>query len=250
MKHFMGFTYDGISSRAMGVTQVSVSGGLYEDDLMSSRTIETDKGRLSDITILKHVIREPVTFQMNLFLENGIDQASIDRITNWLDTDEYRPFYFDERDDRLIYAIPQGDTKLSHDGINGYFTVTMVGNSPYWYTPVLSTEYETSGTYTFINHGVTSIKPIIEIYPSRNITGEQPMTIKNLRTNQEMKITEAVIGEVLTIDCEWERITSSLPNIYRYDAWNEEYLIMPTGQNVLQISDGGYVVIKYRERYR
>ena len=250
MKHFTGFTFDGESSKAMGVTQVSVSSGLFEDDLMSSRTIESDKGKLSDLTMLKRVIREPITFQMTLFLEDGMEQSAIDRIAYWLDTDEYREFFFDERDDRLAYVLPQGDMKISHDGINGYFNVTMIANSPYWHTPVVSVEYEIAGTYTFINNGVSAIKPLIMVYANRNITEAQPLTIKNLRTNQEMVVTEMANGEVLTIDCEWENVDSSLPNIYRYDSWNEEYLTLPTGQNILQVSPGAYVVIKYRERYR
>ena len=250
MKHFMGFTYDGMSSKAMGVTQVSTSGGLFEDDLMSSRTIETEKGKMSDITMLKRVIREPITFQMTLYLEDGMDQSAIDRITYWLDTDEYRQFYFDERDDRIVYALPQNEIKLSHDGINGYFNVTMVANSPYWHTPVVAMEYESPGEYMLINNGVSVIKPIIEIHATTNITAEQPFKIKNLRTNQEVIFKEIASGEVVTIDCEWENVESSLPNIYRYDAWNEEYVILPTGQNILQISSGAYVVIKYRERYR
>ena len=60
MKHFLGFTYDGIPSMHYGIMQVNVGGGLYDDTLMSSTTIESDTVKGRDVSFFKNICK-PLT---------------------------------------------------------------------------------------------------------------------------------------------------------------------------------------------
>ena len=250
MKHFMGFSYDGITSKSMGVTQVKVGDGLFEDDMMSNRTLEVETVRGRDSAYLKHVGRDMITIEMTLYIENGFDEEKLDRLRGWFDKDYYKPFFFDERGDRIVWALLESNMRLSHDGEQGYFTVTLKANSAYWHTPVVAIEYEKPGTYQLENKGVGVIYPVYELYANSNITESSPFKIRNLRTNEEMVVHEMAQGEKMTIDTMNESVASSLPNIYRYDAWNEQYLPLARGNNLLEISGDVHVVVKYRARYR
>ncbi|TCI26763.1 hypothetical protein EVJ32_05140 [Exiguobacterium sp. SH5S4] len=250
MKHFMGFNYDGRPSYEFGLVQVSVNGGLFEDDMMSSRTLETEQVRGSDETYLKHVTRDTISFEMTLYFEDGFDRFKLDKVLSWLDKDYYKPFYFDEMPDRIIWAMVESSPRLSHDGIGGYFTVNVRANSSYWHTPVVAIEYEDSGDYQFVNKGITLVKPIYELYARTNITADNPFRMKNLRTNEEMVVHEMAEGEKMVIDTNRESVESSLPNVYRYDSWNENYMWLATGNNLLELSGDVHLVIKYREKYR
>ena len=250
MKHFMGFTYDGVSSKEMGVTQVSVGNGLFEDSMMSTRTLEAETVRNRDSAYLKHVTREMISIEMTLYFDKGFDLRRLDKVRSWFDKDYYKPFYFDEMPDRIVWALLESDMRLTHDGNQGYFTVSLRANSSYWHTPVVATEYPESGVHQLINNGVGVSYPVYELYANSNITESNPFRLKNIRTNEEMVVTEMAQGEKITIDTTNESVGSSLPNIYRYDSWNENYVVLATGNNLLEMEGDAHVVIKYRERYR
>lgn len=250
MKHFLGFTYDGIPSMHYGIMQVSTGGGLYEDALMASRTIESENVKNRDFSIFKSITRENIKFNMAIYMEHGVDERQLDIVRNWFDVDYYKPFYFDERPDRVVYAMVEGEPTLKHDGYQGYIDVSFVTNSPYWWSPIQALDFKGATTFSFTNTGTKSLFPVIEITAKGNISSGSPVKVINVRTGQSLEVTQMASGEVLTVDCLNQYLQSSLPETYRYDVCNENYLEIETGVSSIQLVGNASFKFRYREKYR
>lgn len=250
MKHFLGFTYDGIPSMHYGIMQVNVGGGLYDDTLMSSTSIESDTVKGRDVSFFKNITRENIKLTMSLYMEHGVDERQLDIVRAWFDVDYYKPLYFDERPDRLVFAMIEGEVKLRHDGYQGYLEVTLATNSPYWWSPIHALDFKGATTFNFTNTGTKSLFPMIEITAKDNISSGSPVKVINVRTGQSLEVTQMASGEVLTVDCMYESLQSSLPETYRYDVCNENYLEIETGVSPIQLVGNASFKFRYREKYR
>lgn len=233
-----------------GIMQVSTGGGLYEDALMASRTIESENVKNRDFSIFKLITRENIKFNMAIYMEHGVDERQLDIVRNWFDVDYYKPFYFDERPDRIVYAMVEGEPTLKHDGYQGYIDVSFVTNSPYWWSPIHAYEYTSATTFNFTNSGAKALQPIIEITAKANISSTSPIKVNNLRSGKSLEIKQMALGETLTIDCLSKYLQSSLPETYRYDVCNEEYLEIETGVSPIQLVGNASFKFRYREKYR
>lgn len=98
-------------------------------------------------------------------------------------------------------------------------------------------------TLLFENKGDLPCKPEIWIYKIGN--GDLSI-INRTNNNQEFKFVNILDKETLYIDCEREHIETDINMKYRYDNFNNEYLELLTGENVLEFKGTFKFLIRYQ----
>jgi len=252
MREYTHFYYDGISSMEMGLINVNVSGGLLEESFLPSRKINETKIRGNDKPYFSSIERESLEFELQFAFENGFDKKKLVKVAKWLDQEYYKEFYFVENPDIRFFCMIDDDSQLTHNGLNqGYISITMKCDSPYKYSQeYLSHELDFStntvdGTnYEFMNHGHKILKPELWIYK----VGDGDVEIINRANNQFFQFINLKDGETVYVDNEGEHIETDLVGTYRFDNFNDEYLELETGRNILNIK--GKCKLQFRYRFK
>jgi predicted phage tail component-like protein len=246
------FSFAGRRSTDFGIMNVSVSSGLYEEPFLSRRNIKETyvRGRYKPYFI--EVEREPKTFQLSFVFEETWNDQLIREVARWLNVDYYEPLSFSENMDIVYYAMPVDDIPLIHNGLKqGYLTLTMRCDSPFAYSHDQVTPWydfssnQGKGIIEILNYGDAEIYP--EIFIQKVENGD--ITITNLsKANSDFVLTGLLDQEELYIHCENEIIETNLPNIWRYDSFNDNYLSLVYGTNILEVT--GKCKIKFRYRFK
>lgn len=98
-------------------------------------------------------------------------------------------------------------------------------------------------TYLFVNDGDLPCKP--EIWIEKIGNGDFSI-INRTNNNQELKFVDILDRELLYIDCEREHIETDVNMKYRYDNFNNQYLELVTGNNVLEFKGKFKVMFRYQ----
>lgn len=228
MLESLSFTYNGISCEDMGVVMVTTESGLYKDYFLPSRKIieKTIAGRNSPF--YQRVDNEPLSFSLTIYIKEWEKENSIRRIARWLFQDYYKPLWFSSNPHNIYYAIIEGNSNLMHNGLfDGYITFNVRTNSPFSYSPIKNENnpLTVNGSLTkkFYNEGDKMIRPKLVITKTG---GDGNISITNDRTGETFTLTELRNGEVVTVDCANEFMTSSheVYGRYLYDNHNEKWL--------------------------
>lgn len=237
IKESLYFSFAGRRSDEFGIINVSVQPGLYEETFMSSRSIRETTVRGNPKPYFTEVDRQPKSFTLNFAFHKTWNDELINEVTRWLDTDYYEPLFFSENIDKVFYAMPIDDTTLIHNGLKqGYLTLTMRCDSPYSYGHESTTPwYDCSSGETvieFLNRGTLDVRPIVEIKKIE----DGDLIITNLSNySDDFIFTGLLDNEFLTVYCAEEDIITNIPNVYRFDNFNDHYLSFSYGKNVLNV---------------
>lgn len=244
------FTYDGINSANFGLMAVDLAGGLYEEIFGATRTIQETETMKRPTKIFHGIKEEPRTFELNLAFEDGYTDELLDSVSRWLFTDYYKPMYFDNKEDRVMFAIISGDSSISHNGLSrGYITVTVQTNSPYLFSQEKTGEQTitTSGSLLLTNSGQ------LDAYPELSIdkigTGDLQIEVDG----RTVLITNINDGESLYINTLKGIIKTDVVGEYRYNnimAGDLEDLFLGVGEKEYIITGSAVVRYRYREMYR
>lgn len=98
-------------------------------------------------------------------------------------------------------------------------------------------------TYLFVNEGDTICKP--EIWIEKIGNGDFSI-INRTNNNQEFKFIDILDRELLYIDCEREHIETDINMKYRYDNFNNQYLELVRGNNILEFKGKFKVMFRYQ----
>lgn len=240
------FSYAGRKSTDFGIINISITDGLYDEQIVSNKTINEFSVRGNPKPYLVDVSTMPKQFQLRFYFEEKWNDDLIDEIIRWLNVDYYEPLFFSEDIDKIFYAMPIEGINLIHNGLKqGYLTLTMRCDSPYCYSPVFTKGwFKNQSQISIYNLGHYSIYPELWIQK----VGDGDLIINNLSNeNREFKLVNLMDKEVVYFDCENEIIETSLSNTSRYDDFNDNFLCLPYGNNVLNIS--GEANLKFRFRY-
>jgi predicted phage tail component-like protein len=245
------FTFAGRKSSDYGIMNVSIAAGLYEESFMANRTIKEIYIRGKDNPYHQEVAREPKSFQVTFAFEDTWDDDLINEVARWLDVEYYQPLIFSEEQEKVYYVMPVNDSTITHNGLKqGYLTLTFRCESPYSYsqmkvTPWYDFSNSTVSTLDLYNKGGKTILP--ELYIVK--VGDGDLTITNLSNKGEVsKFVSLLDEEELYLHGENEVIETNLPNVYRFDNFNDNYLKLYYGKNTLQID--GKCKIKFQYRYK
>lgn len=253
IKEKIYFNYDGIWSSSFGLINVNIGNDMFEENLTASRSIIETQPRGQNKPLHQGFNNEPLEIPMTIAFTEKYTDEKIYEIIDWLFQDYYKPLYFHDREDRIFYCMPVGDSKIIHNGLNqGYFTITMRCNSPFVYSPVILSEIydlseETTKNIELFNNGYGDLYPEISIEKIE----DGNVSIRNLSNNGEMwELRNLTNLEKLYINCEKETIQTDLVGLYRY---NDVYGIYPRlikGRNLLEISGKCKVQFRYQYKYR
>ncbi|MDP4268366.1 MAG: phage tail family protein [Bacteroidota bacterium] len=249
IKESLYFQYDGVNSSDFNIVNVTVDGNMYNEPFLANRTIKefTVIGR--DKPYFSRVVRDPLSFSINFAFEDIWDDELISNIKQWLNVNYYKPLRFSEDEDKIYYAMCVDSPSITHNGLKeGYVTLNFRCDSPYAYSPEIMTNwYDTSiqNNLTLDNLGD------VEIYPQLYITkvGDGDLAINNTSSGSSMQFTNLLDQEELYITCEKTYIETSIPNFYRYDSFNEDWLKLVYGQNNIQIIGNCKVKFQYEYKY-
>lgn len=243
------FVYDGISSSDMGLFHVNLKGGMLEQGFVASRKIieETTMGRV--IPYFQGIEYQPLEFSFTFAFDNYFDDRKVAEVASWLCQNYYKPFYFSDSPEKVVFVMMEGDSKLIHNGLRqGYVEINMRANSPYVYSQQYIKDYTCNGStnIVFENLGNVILQP--EMWITKIGAGD--ITIVN-RThgNFEFKIKGLHSGEEVYIDNENKFISSpsmELTNNFRYDDFNGNYLELVYGSNDLLVTGSCEIKFKYR----
>jgi hypothetical protein len=100
-------------------------------------------------------------------------------------------------------------------------------------------------TYLFKNEGDIPCKP--EIWIEKIGDGDLSI-INRTNNNQEFKFVGIYDREMLYIDCEREYIETDINLKYRYDSFNNNYLELLPGENILEFK--GTFKVKFRYQFK
>jgi phage-related protein len=252
IKESLWFSYAGEYSYDYGIMNVNVSSsGMMSEPFGASRKVNEVKIKGNDKPYFQNIEYEPLEFDLELAFSDIYDSEKIRRVARWLcGQTYYKPMFFQENLDRVFYCLAIGEPELVHTGASqGYIKITMHCDSPYSYTPIqLGTEYNLSsngagGTQiTFANNGDVACHP--EIWITKVNNGDVRI-VNNTNGGKEFKFTGLLNNEVVYVDNEMQHIETSLANTYRYSNFNNNYLEMVRGNNILMV----YGTCKIQFRY-
>lgn len=244
------FLFDNRKSSDFAIVNVNVGSGLYEESISSSKTIHETYPRDSFKPFLFGVQKQPKQFTLSFaFLETWNDQL-IDEVTRWLSVDDYKPLAFESNLDRVFYAMPVEDINLIHNGLKqGYLTLTVRCDSAYSYSHEITTPWyelnanSNSDLVELDNHGHYPYFPYMWIEK----IADGDIIIHNLSNkNSEFKLTNVAIGEKLFIDNMNEIIETDKEGIFNYDNFNDNYLEIVYGKNILKASKNIRIKFRYQ----
>lgn len=230
---------------------MKIGSGLYEEQVVANKTINEVSIRGRDEPYFIDLSEDPKSFSLSFFFSEGYDQQLFDEVVRWLNVDYYEPLYFSEDIDRVFYCIPTDGIDHIHNGLKqGYLNLNMRCNSPKSFSHEQSTTwidfYNGTNRKTrteLINRGQFPFYPEIQI--EKLASGD--IVINNTSNgNQELRLKNVDIGEQIRIDCKNEIIETNKPNTYRYDDFNDEYLEIVYGKNILKVSNNVRLRFKYR----
>lgn len=250
------FVFNGRKSTDFGIRNVNVSEGLFEEPLVASKSINEVyvRGRAEPYFI--DVEEEPKTLQLKFAFYEGFNDRLIDEVVRWLDVNYYKPLYFSADVDRVFYVLPIDGINKVHNGLKqGYLTLNMRCDSSKSYSHEIVTPVYKTSELDFINQyeepllnlgnkGHHTILP--EIWIEKVDSGDLYIYNKT-NSNKKFEFKNIDIGEKLYINCEDEYIETDKEKTYRYDDFNDYYLEIIRGENVLILSDN--MKIKFRYRY-
>lgn len=129
------FSYDGIISANMGLVNVHLASGMFDEFFLPSREINEITVRGKEKPYFQEVRHSPISFSLVFAFDKGFTESRLREVARWLMQDYYKPFYFLNNPNRVFYAMVDGDSNLLHNGLKqGYITLNFRCDSPYAYT--------------------------------------------------------------------------------------------------------------------
>lgn len=246
------FNFDGRWSSEFGIISVVLDNSMFEDVLVSSREVSVSRVSGSRKSNLQSIEDQPLEFELNLAFESKFDNGKIDDIIRWLFVDYYRPLYFEEADGRIYYCMPDGESKITHNGLSeGYITINMKCISSSLYSPIIASSVYNVGndtkTVSIFNDGHFTVYPEISIEK----IGNGKVTITSVNDGGKIfEVLNLTDTEGIYIDSDREIIESDIVGVNRYDDVLGEYPRLKYGKNNFNISGNCIIQFRYRNEYR
>ncbi|WP_019638999.1 phage tail domain-containing protein [Paenibacillus fonticola] len=146
IRNSLYFSYAGRVSAEFGILNVSLSGGMAEEPLASSREIYEVSVKGRDQPYFQGMEKDPLRFNVSFAFKNNWDSQKLREVTRWLtEHDYYQELFFTNdigRDpERIYYALVVDDPTLVHNSLSqGYINLTFRCDSPYAYSPTRTSQ--------------------------------------------------------------------------------------------------------------
>lgn len=247
------FYFNGRKSTDFGIQNVAIVDGFYSEQVMPDRQINEVQIRGRYKPYFVDVVEEPKTLQLRFAFMYSWNEKLINDVLRWLNVSYYRRLYFEEGLDNVYYAMPVDNVRKIHNGLKqGYLELNMRCDSGRSYSHDIIKTYNTKELSEW--RGVKEPEIVIgnkghyDMYPKIWIEkiDKGDISIRNRSDNNRLfEFKDIEIGEKLYVDCEEEFIQTNLERTYRYDNFNDKYLVLPYGENRLLLSPNMKIKFKY-----
>lgn len=247
IKDKINFNFNGKDSKDFGLMAVSLSTGMYEEQLAPTRNIDETKSSKRDTSIFHGIEEEDREFDLEIAFEDSFDETKINDVVAWLFTDYYKPLYFEGQENKISFSMISGSSSIIHNGMGrGYFTVSVKTNSPYKYSQMIEASNTEPLVIDLKNDGHK------DVYPEISIKKLGVGDIKINANGKNVLIVNLENQEELYIDTLREKIVTDVIGTYRYDnikAGELEDLIVKVGGTKYTIEGDAEIKCRYREKF-
>lgn len=232
-----------------------MDGGLHTRPFLAEKEIITESIPYNDTPYYYGVRYKPLSFKLQLSTLDDSPWTFEKRreIARWLDTSEFEEFYLASNPSQIYYINYQGGIDLTYNGqLFGYLDVEFLNLSPYSHSPIYSHSNDLSDITTptiveFINNGDLPVTPEMQILK----IGDGDLSIKNTSDGGiDFKFSALKNNETIYIDNDLRHISTDIPNTYRLDNFNGNYLSMPRGVNRLEVSGKCEILWRYKFQFK
>lgn len=238
-KDSLYFNYDGISCKTYSLMNVNTDNNMYQDQFNATITINETKVKGSDTPLFDSIDEDPLQFTLTLaFTEQQWSDDDIDNIIVWLFQGMYKPFYFEDKPNKIYYCMPSGDSNITHNGLKqGYVSITMRCKSSKVYSPQQSTSSVDLSTNTGTYNVSIANNGHVEIYPEISFTKVNNGIITFTKDGQIFEIENLTNGEQIYIDCGRQIIQTDAVGIYHYSDVVGDFfdMILNRGSNTIGV---------------
>lgn len=248
------FVYNNIDSKTLSIANVNFETGLLEEPFLAEREFIETQIRGRDRPYFIEVRKKPISINLNFAFTEPWNKTKLRNVLVWLNQDTYKELYFSANTNRRFFAMYIDAPKLLHNALSeGYVQIKMRTNCSHAFGPeVVSDIYDYSDNdeyeneIIFNNTGDLILKPEIQIEK----IGEGDVSIINeADDDREFKFIDLEDKEIIYVDNYNEYIKTNIPNTYRYDNFNNNYLKLLVGENNLVIYGDCKIQFRYRLNY-
>ncbi len=244
IKNKLHFTYNGRESEDLGIANVNVDSGLLDETFLPSKIINEIKvkGRTKPYFIDKTY--NPLILNLSFAFLKPWDEDLMKEVVQTFNVDYYKPLWFQDVEDSIFYCMYDGDARLIHNGLQqGYIEIQLRCNDICAYSREKTSIHEDSfDSISFRNRGNLPIYPTIKFIKD----GQGDISIKNTTNNKELIIVDLEDDEEITINNEYDYITSDIPSTYRYNNHNNIFMKMEIGKNDIEATGIKYIEFIWR----
>lgn len=185
----------------------------------------------------------------------GFNDQIIEEVALWLRTNYYRPFYFENRPDRLMYAMVVDESLTSHMGVpdnnEGFIKIRVQTNSSRLFSPAILTSKEivneSPKEITIKNSGHEAVFPEVSIHSQ--CTDLIIESIVKGKITNIFEIHNLTIGEELYLDCYRETIESDIVGVFHYNDTIGHFPELPTGESTIKVTGKCTIQLRYTQIY-
>ncbi|WP_343209456.1 phage tail domain-containing protein [Anaerolentibacter hominis] len=254
----MDFTYDGISSESYHILLCKINEHNLVETLSAGSAVElttAKPARARSWSYLGQQYTSPIEFDITIAKKDfsPISEAEQGLLNRWLiRTDGYKMFQFqsDEYADIAFFATATESTNVS---INGHYGMTfhMVCNAPFAFKSK-ETEYVIpfDGNDTFLLYNTSDEVGDLDPWMEVKVEQDGDLEFTNALTGEKTLIRDCVRGEILSIDSQNRKLSSSTGRIVLNDfnfIWPKLAKTYQSEENLLSCSLPCTVTLRYRE---
>ena len=253
---FERFVYDGTSSDEYGIVCVT----------FSPTTLETVDGHTSELEIEKsvrgnifHIISQeysaPLSYTIQVINKDGSPITTIQEraIKKWLcQKNKYKYFcILNKRYADIWFYANIGNPKVLYvaDTVGLEFEITT--NAPFAFSDERNKKWQMEGVDIIEDFYVDNDEDL-PIYPKLIITMNEggTLTLKNesiTDVSNTLTINNCEVGEIITIDCNYPHISSSIVTHNVFDDFNKYWIYLIDGYNRISTDKSCTLDFTYRE---
>ena len=241
--------------------KVSSEFGLYLASLDTStknapfaveRTINEEKVRNNPIPFFFGIDENPLYFKLTMYREEEWDYDTKVEIVRWLFQDEYKQFISEDHS-QIIYncIIVDDPEKILVGNVQRLIELTFRCDSPWAWSPVLSTNYDLSNNTTTQTITMVNKSNIVKYYyPEIWIESLEGgiISLQNYSDGgREFRFSNLQVNETIYVHNQLKQIETDVPSIYRLKDFNRNWLRLNYGINNIVVT--GKCLIKTQMQY-
>lgn len=251
------FTFADIPASIYGMFVCDIGSKKHTDNDFGNKANIVEKRIANRITPLHYGVRyhdEPLTFSLIFGSEDYMDRYQIQEVSNWLTGyQDYQWLSIDQPDMEHIQfrCLIQSLTPISIQWLPIAFEAKIVCDCPYGYSYPFEEKIPVNGKIDYRFYNDSSIRENLK--PDMKITvdsGCSKFSIKNKTTGILMEFDGLPGGgTTIMVDNENEILTEANSRYDLYEYFNFQFMDFQSGDNQLEITGIGTVVINGRYLY-